>query len=96
MRARGQSFQFFSLPAQCLTFFCCPTPLPPHPVLDLSENCLDAESLPLLASLFREQKQNSRFKDLVLYGNPLSKRAKLDWQTGRETVEEVSSLSLCV
>ena len=64
--------------------------------MDLSENCLDAESLPLLASLFREQKQNSRFKDLVLYGNPLNKRAKLDWQTGRETVEEVSSLSVCV
>lgn len=49
-----------------------------------------------MASLFREQKQNSRFKDLVLYGNPLSKRAKLNWQTGRETVEEVSSLSLSV
>ncbi|QDZ26081.1 hypothetical protein HOP50_20g86320 [Chloropicon primus] len=56
--------------------------------LDLSDNCLDAQSLPLLSSLFEAQKESSRLKELHLFGNPLSREHKLDWTTGRETIEE--------
>ena len=54
--------------------------------LDLSENCLDARTLPLIAQLFDHNE--CRLKELSLSGNPLSQELRMDWMTGKETVED--------
>ena len=62
--------------------------------LDLSDNMLDASSLPLIAEKFEKHPNlDCRMRDLYLHGNPLSLERKHDWLSGKEeTVENWEEL----